>query len=294
MFISADFWQPDRDQWKTWMTLGALLLALANVGLMRIIWKQHFGWREATYRRLARVHRAFGYGAFGIMLFIAIVTCIGIIGFGGYGARPTWHSYLGITVLGMMGIKIIAVRKGLPEGGRFRAWGLAVAAAATVALAIAAWLVGSSGSAVMPLFPLAVLLGFLAWRRFGPLPVVGTGMALSIGLLFASSGGWWFAQQASRGGLPDVSAAMELEGDIELGRTVYRQSGCAACHGPQGFGGVGPSLRDARFAYRHTAETIAQRVRAGKGVMPPFGSDRITDQELAALVRFIRNWYSPE
>ena len=36
-FISNDFWQPNRDQWKTWATLGALLLALANVTLMRII-----------------------------------------------------------------------------------------------------------------------------------------------------------------------------------------------------------------------------------------------------------------
>ncbi|MCH8196100.1 MAG: cytochrome c, partial [Chloroflexi bacterium] len=33
--------------------------------------------------------------------------------------------------------------------------------------------------------------------------------------------------------------------------------------------------------------------RAGKGIMPSFSPDRITDKELAGLVVFIRNWYSP-
>jgi len=102
MFIPTSFWQPDRDQWKSLVTFGALFLALVNVGLMRIIWKQHFGWSERTYKGLARIHRACGYTAFGLMIFIAVVTCIGIIGYGGYGTRPTWHSFLGIAVLAIV------------------------------------------------------------------------------------------------------------------------------------------------------------------------------------------------
>ena len=52
MFIPTDFWQPDRDQWKSLATLGALVLAALNVGLMRVIWTQAFGLSGTTYRRL--------------------------------------------------------------------------------------------------------------------------------------------------------------------------------------------------------------------------------------------------
>lgn len=293
-FIPSDFMQPDRDQWKTWLVLGALVLAVANVVLMRIIWKQAFGLKESTYKTLSRLHRACGYTAFGIMLFVAIVTCIGIIGYGGYARRATWHSYLGISVLALMGIKIIAVRKGLPESTRFRRGAITLAVAATVLLAMMAALSNERRSDfVLPLFPLVALVGLVLWTRFGPLPVVGSTLALTIALLFASSGAWWFAHQASAGPRPDVAAVLAIKDpDIELGAQVYRTVGCVACHGPTGTGGVGPNLRDARFAYANTPASIAQRVRQGGGVMPAFGPDKLSDTELAGLVQFIRNWYS--
>ncbi len=290
-FIPTDFWQPDRDQWKSWATLGALGLALINVGLMRVIWVQAFNFKDATYRRLSLVHRTFGYTAFGVMLFIAIVTCIGIIGYGGYETRPTWHSYVGMTVLGMMGIKIIAVRKGLPEGDEFRRWAIGLSLIATIALAIWAGASSDRGTAfVLPLFPLAVLLGFVVWKRFGSLPVVGSGLLLSVSLLFVSSAGWWFVDNATADDI-DVSAVMDLPVDIELGAQVFRTAGCTGCHGDRGEGGIGPSLRDARFAYSNTRETIAQKVRSGPGIMPAFGPDQIDDRQLAGLIGFIQNWY---
>ena len=225
------------------------------------------------------------------MLFIAIVTCIGIIGYGGYESRPMWHSYIGMTVLGMMGIKIIAVRKGLPEGDDFRKWAIVVALVATVALAIWAATSSDSGTAfVLPLFPLTVLMGFVVWKRFGALPVVGSGLLLSVSLLFVSSAGWWFVDNATADDI-DVSAVLSQQVDIELGAFVFRNAGCTGCHGDTGDGGIGPSLRNARFAYANTRETIAQKVRAGPGIMPAFGPDRIDDRELAGLVAFIRNFY---
>ncbi len=130
------------------------------------------------------------------------------------------------------------------------------------------------------------------WKRFGALPIVGAGMALSIALLFVSSAGWWFVHKATQDSGPEVSSVLELQGNPETGRAVYQRAGCADCHGAQGNGGVGPSLRDSRFAYQNTPATIAQRVRSGGGIMPAFGPDKISDQELAGLIVFIRNWYS--
>jgi mono/diheme cytochrome c family protein len=117
-------------------------------------------------------------------------------------------------------------------------------------------------------------------------------MALSIGLLFVSSAGWWFVHKATQDAGPEVSSVLELKGDLETGRAVYQRAGCAGCHGAQGNGGVGPSLRDSRFVYQNTPVTIARQVRSGGGTMPAFGTDRISDQELASLIVFIRNWYS--
>lgn len=291
-FVSSDFWQPDRDQWKSWMTFAALALALINVGLMRVIWVKAFGLQEAAYKRLSRLHRAIGYSAFGIMIFIAVVTCIGIIGYGSYDKRPTWHSWLGISVLALMLIKVLAVRKGLPESPKFRTRAIWLAAAGVVVLAIVAALSTEKATAfVLPLFPAVALLGFLLWKRFGYLPVVGSGLLLTIALLFASSGGWWFADRLNAGDRPNVSSVLDIEGDAELGATVFANN-CASCHGRDGRGGFGPNLRSGTFNYRFTNERIAQQVRQGSGSMPGFEASRISDQDLAGLIAFIRNWYT--
>ncbi len=291
-FIPSDFWQPDRDQWKSWMTLAALALAVVNVSLMRVIWTKAFGLQEATYKRLSLIHRAVGYSAFGIMIFIAVVTCIGIIGYGDYDKRPTWHSWLGISVLAMMVIKVVAVRKGLPESPAFRRRAMWIAALSVIILAIVAATSTEKATAfVLPLFPAVALLGFVLWKRFGYLPIVGTGLLLTIALLFASSGGWWFADQLNAGDKADVSSVLQIKGDAELGATVFANR-CASCHGRDGRGGFGPSLRGGTFNYRFTDERIAQQVRQGGGSMPGFDATNISDQDLAGLIAFIRNWYA--
>ena len=291
MFIPFDFWQPDRDLYKSLLTLTALLLALINVGLMRIIWVKAFGFSDKTYKRLSLIHRMFGYTAIGIMLFIAIVTCIGIIGYGGYAARPTWHSWLGISALTLIVFKIIAVRKGLPEGEKFRRYMMALFATLTVVLAILGpTVMHAKGVYVMPLFPLAGLIGMFFWKRFGYLPVMGTMLASCIAFLFISSAGWWFANEANAGPKPDVSSIMKLSGSAESGKGVFNEN-CGRCHCTTGFGGIGPSLRKNTFFYEFSDEKIAQQIRGGKGIMPAFNESQVSDQQVADLINFIRNWY---
>ena len=62
------------------------------------------------------------------------------------------------------------------------------------------------------------------------------------------------------GGAPQAVAAA----DAQAGRSVFA-SQCAGCHGPNGEGGVGPSLAAAGFA-----DLVAPKVRAGGGGMPAF------------------------
>ncbi|MSQ32259.1 MAG: hypothetical protein EXR59_03355 [Dehalococcoidia bacterium] len=216
MFIPFDFWQPDRDLYKSLLTLTALLLALINIGLMRIIWVKAFGFKDSTYKKLSLIHRIFGYTGIGIILFIAIITCISIIGYVGYATRPTWHSWLGISVFTLIVFKIIAVRKGLPVGEKFRRHMMVIFATMTVVLTILGpTVIHAKGAYVMPLFQLAGLTGMFFWKRFGYLPVMGTIVASCVTLLFVSSAGWWFANEANAKPKPDVSAILQLSGSAE-------------------------------------------------------------------------------
>lgn len=56
-----------------------------------------------------------------------------------------------------------------------------------------------------------------------------------------------------------------LAADAQAGASVY-DNNCASCHGPQGKGGVGPTLAAAAFP-----SMVAQKVLVGGGGMPAFG-----------------------
>ena len=63
---------------------------------------------------------------------------------------------------------------------------------------------------------------------------------------------------------------------------------CSGCHGGDGGGGIGPALADGRVVtkYPDVADQIAV-VTQGRGEMPKFG-DRLTPEEIAAVVEFTR------
>src|SRR5688500_12836089 len=53
-----------------------------------------------------------------------------------------------------------------------------------------------------------------------------------------------------------VVAAMKEPAAAERGKAVYA-SNCAACHGGEGQGAIGPSLKDATWLYGHKPEAVA-------------------------------------
>jgi mono/diheme cytochrome c family protein len=72
------------------------------------------------------------------------------------------------------------------------------------------------------------------------------------------------------------------------GAALFRDKGCAHCHGPSGFGGSdsGPDLSNVRKELK-PAE-IAQQIHDGGKNMPPFG-DTLTHDEIASLVAFLHS-----
>ncbi|MFN2528014.1 MAG: c-type cytochrome [Candidatus Baltobacteraceae bacterium] len=83
--------------------------------------------------------------------------------------------------------------------------------------------------------------------------------------------------------LPEVGP-----GDIGRGRQLFAEN-CEHCHGAGGEGGavgygynrVAPSLA------RATVFQVAEAVRAGPGVMPKFGEDVLSDQDVDDLARYV-------
>ena len=91
---------------------------------------------------------------------------------------------------------------------------------------------------------------------------------------------------AGCGGTKGSPAAVESRA-----QTLFRRN-CASCHGPEGTGGqVGtltvPSLRE-RPAVERTEEQLFEQISRGSSRgMPPF-SYTLTDDEMRALARFVR------
>ncbi len=88
--------------------------------------------------------------------------------------------------------------------------------------------------------------------------------------------------------LPASSAQSKSDADERSGAILYRDKGCAFCHGQKGEGGKkGPPLADIRSDKDWPAEKLTDHILNGGQKMPPF-RDSLTDDETAQLVAFLR------
>ncbi len=74
-------------------------------------------------------------------------------------------------------------------------------------------------------------------------------------------------------------------GDVAAGQKVFTQL-CNVCH-PNGgrVAGIGPKLA----ATTRDEAYIRNNIRMGKGTMPAFGPDQVSDQQLNDIVAYIKN-----
>lgn len=60
---------------------------------------------------------------------------------------------------------------------------------------------------------------------------------------------------------------------------------CKVCHGEEGKGDAGPRL----VPFEHDADEVLAIVREGTGQMPPIAVARVSDEEVAAIVSYLRS-----
>jgi mono/diheme cytochrome c family protein len=77
------------------------------------------------------------------------------------------------------------------------------------------------------------------------------------------------------------------------GALLFRDKGCAHCHGVGGIGGKkAPALTGLRKNKLWPADKITSQILNGGQKMPPF-SDSLTDQEIAQVVAYLRAKHRP-
>lgn len=83
-----------------------------------------------------------------------------------------------------------------------------------------------------------------------------------------------------------LAAAIGNKDAEEKGKAIFTTN-CAACHGPEGKGAIGPNLTDATWLYGGEPEAIVKTISEGtaKG-MPPFKSS-LSGEQLADLAAFV-------
>jgi mono/diheme cytochrome c family protein len=91
---------------------------------------------------------------------------------------------------------------------------------------------------------------------------------------------------------PPVETPPEIQvGPIGLtGREVFADI-CAQCHGPEGRGDIGPSLRDPALQTKYTEQELFQLVNTGHAATPMIGfGDLLTSAQINEVIDYVRQW----
>jgi mono/diheme cytochrome c family protein len=77
-------------------------------------------------------------------------------------------------------------------------------------------------------------------------------------------------------------------GDVSAGQAKFLTT-CFGCH-PNGNAGIGPALHGTAFASRYPDDAaITGLVRGGRGGMPAFGSDKLSDADMTNVIAYVRS-----
>ena len=81
---------------------------------------------------------------------------------------------------------------------------------------------------------------------------------------------------------------------LALGGRVYSEN-CASCHGIMGEGHgeikVAPALDASEHAWHHADGQLQRLIANGGQQMPPFG-EKLSDDEIIAVIRYFQTWWT--
>lgn len=124
--------------------------------------------------------------------------------------------------------------------------------------------------------------GFPLWSTFGA--IVGVGLVIAVAIAY------WPSSTPEGATYPTYPEGLVAEGE------TYYQANCATCHGTDGAGdaraGI-PALNGSMHAWHHPDSQIASLIRQGGVQMPAIGPDW-SDEDITAVLAYIKQWWTPE
>src|SRR5262245_6445796 len=80
---------------------------------------------------------------------------------------------------------------------------------------------------------------------------------------------------------------------IQQGRTLYLQTGCSACHGAGGGGGMGPALLDDEWKFGSDDLTLFKLIKGEiqQQTMPAAFGSVLKDDDIWKIIAFVRSLY---
>ncbi len=113
---------------------------------------------------------------------------------------------------------------------------------------------------------------------------------LGIGLVLTLLG----AGAALRPTSVPVEVALASPEVLAQGEAVYSET-CAACHGVEGEGNVGPALNGSMHSWHHMDDQLLSVIRDGIEGTPMVGhGDHLTEDEIGAVISYFKAWWTPE
>ena len=88
---------------------------------------------------------------------------------------------------------------------------------------------------------------------------------------------------------PAETSSSSTSPDPAAGQQLWQDKPCAGCHGANAEGDIGPKLAGTELS----VDEVLQTVRSGKGTMPAFGEDKMSDTELQHIYAWLGSLAPP-
>jgi mono/diheme cytochrome c family protein len=127
------------------------------------------------------------------------------------------------------------------------------------------------------------------FRRENNLPLISAGAGLTLAILIVFQ--VYLVREPAR---LESDAERDLEESVNAGEVIFAEH-CAACHGNQGQGGIGPALNSKSLLASVGNDQLFGLVRTGVPgtAMPAWAQDfggPLTDEQARQVVSFVRAW----
>jgi mono/diheme cytochrome c family protein len=121
-----------------------------------------------------------------------------------------------------------------------------------------------------------------------------SGFAIVAGLLLTATAALFLSERSihAQAPAPDAKPAAAPTGNTKNGKQIFEAQGCVKCHGGEGQGrpqtakeSAVPQIAPTRLGL----PAFLRFVRSPAGQMPPYGSQQVSDSELADLYAFLQS-----